>query len=132
MQEDGRRSKHNVNADSAPKEGNAGRCLWLPKDYRLAYDLRGSEFIESFAEIGQIMEDHFDRERETSSSSSDGESSDDTARRVAVLQTEVIALTAKGRRNTNPKSTKTRNLALLSSDDLLSLKFELDSRSRSK
>ena len=35
-----------------------------------------------------------------------------TARQVAVLQTEMIALTAKGRRNTNPKITKTRNLSI--------------------
>ena len=42
-----------------------------PKDFRIAYDLREGEFTESFAEVGKNMEDHFDRERETSSSSSD-------------------------------------------------------------
>ena len=45
----------------------------FPKDFCLAYDLRGGEFTESFAEIGEIMEDHFDRERESSSSSSDSD-----------------------------------------------------------
>jgi len=51
-------------------------------NFWLAYDLccivlycRG-EFTEYFAEIGQIMEEHFDRERESSSSSSDSESSE--------------------------------------------------------
>ena len=47
----------------------------FPKDFRLTYDLRGGDYVESFAEIGQIMEDRFDRERESSSSSSDSESS---------------------------------------------------------
>ena len=47
----------------------------FPKDYRLAYDLSGGDHVESFAEIGQIMEDHFDRERESSSSSRDSKSS---------------------------------------------------------
>ena len=42
----------------------------FPKDFRLAYDLRGGEYMEPFAEIGQIMEDHFDRDRESSSSPS--------------------------------------------------------------
>ena len=48
----------------------------FPKDFSLAYDLRGGEFTESFAEIGEIMEDHFDRERESSSSSSDSDSTE--------------------------------------------------------
>ena len=46
----------------------------FPKDFRLAYDLCRGEFTESFAEIGEIMEDHFDRESESSSSSSDSDS----------------------------------------------------------
>ena len=46
------------------------------KDFRLAYDLLGGEYMEPFAEIGQIMEDHFDRERVSSSSSSNSDSTE--------------------------------------------------------
>ena len=53
-------------ANSAPKERKLVDAF--PKDFRLAYDLCGVETTESFAEIGQIMEDHVDRERESSSS----------------------------------------------------------------
>ena len=35
----------------------------FPKDFRLVYDIYGGDFTESFAEIGHIVEDHFDRER---------------------------------------------------------------------
>jgi len=42
----------------------------FPEDFRLAYDIFGGEYTGSFAEIGQIMEDHFDRDRESSSSPS--------------------------------------------------------------
>ena len=50
----------------------------FPKEFRLAYNLRKGEYTESFAEIGQIIEDHFDCERESSSSSSDSESTEST------------------------------------------------------
>ena len=33
------------------------------KNFRLACDLRGGEYTEPFAKIGQIMEDHVDREK---------------------------------------------------------------------
>ena len=50
----------------------------FPKDYQLAYDLRGGEYDETFAKIGQIMEDHYDRENESDSSSSSSDSSSES------------------------------------------------------
>ena len=46
------------------------------KDLWLTWDLCGGEYTDFFAGIGQTMEDHFNRERESSSSLSDSESSD--------------------------------------------------------
>ena len=71
VREDGRGPRQDAHTNSTSKEENTGRCL--SEDFRLAYDLHGGEYTDSFAEIGQILEDHFDRERESSSSSSDSD-----------------------------------------------------------
>ena len=39
----------------------------FPRDYQVYYELRGGDYTESMAEIGQMMESHFDRENESSS-----------------------------------------------------------------
>ena len=43
------------------------------EDFRIAYDLRRGEYTDSFTETVQIMEDHVDRERESSSNLSESE-----------------------------------------------------------
>ena len=48
----------------------------FPKDYQDYYDLHQGDYTQSMAQIGQIMEDHFNRENE-SDSDSDSSSSDD-------------------------------------------------------
>ena len=51
----------------------------FPKDYQEYYELRGGDYTESMAQIGQCMEDHFDRENESSSSDGSISSSDDSS-----------------------------------------------------
>lgn len=48
----------------------------FPKEYQEYYDLRGGDYTETMAEIGQIMEDHYNRKHE-SDSDSDSSSSDE-------------------------------------------------------
>ena len=51
----------------------------FPKDYQEYYELRGGDYTESMAQIGQCMEDHFDRENESSSNDESISSSDDSS-----------------------------------------------------
>ena len=85
----------------------------FPKDFRLAYNLRGGEYTESFAEIRQTVADHFDRERESSSISSDGESSNNSkANRSSSNNSDSSSSGRKKKNRTTPKRTRTRNLSI--------------------
>lgn len=51
----------------------------FPKDYQVYYEGRGGDFSESFAAIGQILQDHFNREHESDTSDSSCMSSDSSS-----------------------------------------------------
>ena len=105
VREDGRRSRHNTDADSAPKEGNVVRCLSkeLSASLHMTFvEVSSQNHLQKLSKLWKIIlivSKYLVQARATANHLM-------TARRVAVLQTEVIALTAKGRRNTNPKNTK--------------------------
>jgi len=51
----------------------------FPRSYQIYFELRGNDYTQSMAEIGQLMEDKFDRDNETESDESSGSSSDDAS-----------------------------------------------------
>ena len=96
---------------STPRQRKETLVNAFPKDFRLAYDLCGCDYVESFAEIGQswkIISNASENQIQAQAIANRPA----TARRIAVPQPTVIALAVEGRRRTAPKITRTRNLSI--------------------